>query len=133
MTVVAKEVAESEFSRFIEAMDLDIDSSSMDAEDLKSFESAKRKILRAIERGQLVIDDKGQPVFAPQMSKTEPITFYEPTGASFMAMDAKKKGHDVAKMFSVMADMTRRDIKTFSQLANRDFQVCQAIVMLFLG
>jgi hypothetical protein len=128
---VSAEVAEAEFARFTEAMDLDVDVSKMDEDDRKGFDDARSTIERAIMRGSLVIDDKGQPIYTPQDGK--PITFYEPTGASIMAMDGHKKGHDAAKMFALMADMTKTTAKTFAQLNMRDFKVCQKIVMLFLG
>lgn len=129
---VATEVAEQEFQRFAETMDLDVDPSSMTEEDRKSFETSKRRLIRAMESGHLVIDDKGQPVYTPR-DGGEPITFYEPTGASFMAMDGKPKNADIQKMFAVMADMTRRDAKTFAKLPNRDLKVCQTIAVLFLA
>lgn len=128
---VAREVAEAELVRFMEAMDLDADKSKMDPDDLKSFEEVKAKFVAAIERGQLVVDEKGRPVFTT--STGEALTFNEPTGASFMAMDAKKKDHNVGKMLMVLADITGRDAKVFSKLPNRDFKVCQAIVSLFLA
>ncbi len=131
MSKVALEVAEAEFTRFAEAMDLDLDKSKMDADDQKSLAEVKAKVLRAMEDGRLVIDEKGQPVFTPHSGAA--ITFYEPTGASFMAMDSKKKGQDIAKMYAVMADMTHVDAKVFATMANRDLKVCQAVVSLFLG
>lgn len=39
---VATEVAEAEFVRFAEAMDLDIDTAKMDGEDRKGFEQKKQ-------------------------------------------------------------------------------------------
>lgn len=128
---IPRELAESEFERFAEAMDLDIDRTRMDADDQKGLDEAKQVLFRAMERGQLVIDEKGQPVFTP--SSGEPITFYEPTGASFISMDAKKKDHQVAKLIAIMADITRLPEKIFSKLPNRDFKVCRTIVTLFLG
>lgn len=129
--VVATEVAAAEFARFCEQMDLDVDTKRMDAEDLKTFESAKHKLVREIERGSLTIDDKGQPVYRTSDGVT--VTFYEPTGASFMAMDTKKKDQNVAKMFAVLADMTKLDQSVFAKMKNRDSRICQTIVALFLG
>lgn len=133
--VVAREVAEQEFERFAEAMDLDLDISRMDADDIKNLDGAKHTLVRAIERGDLVIDEKGQPVFTPttKLDGISTLTFYEPTGASFMSMDGKKKGQDFAKMFTLMAEMTRQPEKTFSKLPQRDLKVCRTIVTLFLG
>ncbi len=131
MSTVATEVAEAEFNRFVEAMDLDVDVSKMDTDDAKAYAEAKGKIVGAIERGRLVVDEKGQPVYTTQDGTT--ITFYEPTGASFMATDGKKKEQTVAKMMALLADMTRKPAGTFTKLQNRDFRICQTIVTLFLG
>lgn len=132
--VVATDVAEEEFDRFCEAMDLDVDPKGMDDEDKKSFNDARRKLVRAIELGRLAIDEKGQPVYTPYESALKtPITFREPTGASLMAMDHKKKNHDVSKMFATMADMSGQPITRFASMLKRDLNVCLAVTNLFMG
>lgn len=131
---VGRDVAEAEFERFVESMDLDVDPAHMDGEDRASFAQLKERILRAIEHGHLVVDEKGQPVYTPRAGgAVQSITFHEPTGASFMAMDSKKKDQNVAKMYAVMADMTHLDPKVFAAMAARDLKICQALVTLFLG
>ncbi len=128
------ETAESEIERFAEAMDLDLDTSKMDEEDRKAFDQQKRVLTLSIQKGNLIINDKGEPVFTPTMGDNlDPLTFYEPDGASFMTMDKMKKNADVAKMFGIMADMTKTHSKVFAKMKNRDSKVCQAIVTLFLG
>lgn len=130
---VGTEVCEAEFQKFVEAMDLDVDPKGMDEEDKESFVSCKRIMMRAMEDGSLVVNENGECVYTPKKGKTDPITFYEPTGASYMAMDSKKKGHDVSKTYATMADITHQDIIRFSKMANRDIKVCSAIVQLFLA
>ena len=131
---VGREVAEAEFERFVDTMDLDVDETRMDGEDRTSYRDLKERILRAIEHGHLVVDEKGQPVYTPRAgTQAQPIIFHEPTGASFMAMDSKKKDQNVAKMYAVMADMTHLDAKVFASMAARDLKICQALVTLFLG
>lgn len=131
--VVALDVAESEFLRFTEAMDLDLDPKHWDAEDKKSFDDSKGKFLRAIQRGHLAVDEHGQPVFTPQLEPKTPITFYEPDGACIMAVDLAKKNHDAAKTFKVLAAMTKQPEGTFAKMKNRDLKICQAVLGLFLG
>jgi hypothetical protein len=131
---LALEVAEAEFDRFVDCMDLDVDTSGMGEEDRESYGEQRDKIVSAIRGGSLVINDNGEPVFTPQRSKDqEPITFYEPTGASLMAMDRRKKSEDIAKMYAAMADMTKTTAKTFSGMKMGDLKVCLAITTLFLG
>lgn len=132
---IAPEVAEAEFDRFVEEMDLDLDTSHMDAEDLTAFNKQKRRITTAIERGALVINENGEAVYKPQNSKSnyqEAITFHERTGASLMAMDSKKKGHDAAKTYAIMADMTKLHPGTFAGLMGTDVKTCEAIFSLLM-
>ena len=133
-SLVAKEVAEQDFNRFADSMDLDIDPVGMDAEDKKGFEQQKDRIIAAIQSGSLVINDSGEPVFTPQRTKgADAITFYEPTGASLMAMDRKKKTEDIGKLYASMGEMTRTHASTFSKMKMPDLKVCMAITTLFLG
>ena len=131
---IAREMAEVEFNRFAEAMDLDVDTATMNAEDLEGYEQQVGRVIRAIQKGSLVINDNGEPVFTTQRGEAQRvITFYEPTGASLMAMDKKKKSEDIGKMFSTMADMTKSSDKWFAQMKHPDLKVCLAVTTLFLG
>src|SRR5690606_5046195 len=127
---VPRDVAEEEFNRFLEAMDLE--PIFVDDDDKKGFEDARQRIVRAMMRGQLVINDKGEPVFTPGDGKGD-ITFHEPTGNTFMATDQKRKNHDVAKSFAAMAECTKTSIARFATMSNRDMKVCQSIILLFLA
>lgn len=129
------EQAELEFDRFIEAMDLDVDTSEMDAEDLTGFNKQKKRILKAIQKGALVFNGDGEAVYTPQNEKSkykEPITFHERTGASIMAMDGKKKGHDAAKMYAVLAEMCDVHPKIFAGLVGTDVKICEALFALLM-
>jgi len=131
---VAKEVAEEEFNRFVECMDLDVDPAGMDEDDRKGFVQQKDRVIAAIQSGALVISDKGEPTYTPQRTNdAEPITFYEPTGASLMAMDRKKKTEDIGKLYAAMGDMTKTHANVFSKMKMADLKVCMAITTLFLG
>lgn len=132
--VVALEVAEQEFVRFTEAMDLDVDPRGMDDDDKATFVQARRRFIGAVMNGSLVVNDAGEPVFTPtQGEPRNAITFHEPTGASLIATDVKKEGHNTAKTVAFLADITHVEAKTFAQMANRDFRVCTSISALFLG
>lgn len=131
---VALEVAEQEFNRFVEAMDLDVNPADMDEDDKKGFEQQRDRVVSAIQAGTVVINDNGEPVFTPQRTKdADPITFFEPTGASLMAMDRKKKTEDIGKLYAAMGDMTKNHANVFSKMKMADLKVCMAITTLFLG
>jgi hypothetical protein len=130
---IAPSVAESEFARFAESMDLDLDTARMDAKELDEFKGLKRVVVRAMELGRLVIDEKGQPVYSPQLGETKPITFYEPDGAVLMSADKKKAGESVAKLYTAMGAMTKTSAERFASMKARDLKVCQALYLLFLA
>jgi hypothetical protein len=135
---VAAEVAEQEFARFLEAMDLQekFDAKEMDPEDVKAIAETKRIVISAMQRGNLVIDADGQPVFTPMTISSAQfgeITFHEPTGADLMAMDGVKQNRDVERTNRLLAALTNQSPAIFAKMKNRDLKVCQAIVTLFLS
>jgi hypothetical protein len=134
MEKISPDVAEQELARFFDTMDLDVDPDGMDDDDRSSLKNNRRVLLRAICNGTLTINEKGEPVFTPKLGDLQPLTFHEPTGASYMAMDGtKKKDRDFSKMFGVMADMTHTNEAMFSLMKNRDLKVCNAILGFFFG
>jgi hypothetical protein len=132
---VAPEVALNEFERWADAMDLDLDVSQMDADDNVSFVKQKRRILRAIRRGSLVIDEKGLAVYTPSNSNSkcsDPLTFTERSGASLMAMDGKKQNHDVAKTYAMMGDICQVPPKVFAGMVGEDIKICEALFVFLM-
>lgn len=131
---IAREVAEAEFDRFVEVMDIAASTADMDAEDKKGFLEQKDRIVKAVMSGALIVNDNGEPVYTPARTKdADALTFHEPTGASLMAMDRKKKTEDVGKLYATMGDMTKTHANTFSKMKMPDLKVCMAITTLFLG
>ncbi len=132
MTTVSREVAEQEFERFLEEMDLSFD--GLDDEDASAFNANKNIVVGAIEKGRLVINEQGEPVYSPtdKSGNTEAITFHEPTGASLMAIDGKKD-KSVKASYAVMSNVTGEASARFANMKNRDARVCRAILTLFLA
>src|SRR4051812_44161965 len=87
---VALEVAESEFQRWADAMRIDLDPTGLDSDDLKTLDAHRRKMIKALQRGALTIDDSGQAIYAPETKGVSPLTFYKPTAAVLMSMDESK-------------------------------------------
>jgi hypothetical protein len=127
---IAPEMAEQEFQRFADSMDLDIDTAKLDAEDLTAFNKNRDRIVRAIVKGHLVVNENGEAVYTPHRpasKHTGPLTFHERTGASLMATDGKKKNADAAKTYAMMGDICRTHPSTFAGLAGTDIKVCEAL------
>ena len=129
------EMAEQEFDRFVECMDLYFDPESMDSEDKTAFEKQRGRILRAIQKGSLIINGSGEAVFTPYNKKSKhdsPITFHERTGGALMAMDGKKKNEDMRKTYAVMAEMCSTHPSTFANLVGEDGKICEALFTLLM-
>lgn len=134
--VVTLEMAEVEFDRFVEAMQLELNPDKMNEKDRESFESARDRLVAAIERGALVVNDEGEAIFTPENRKSiyqNAITFHERTGASLTASDSKKEGHNAAKMYAMLGDMCRVPPKVFAGLVGRDIKICEALFVLLMG
>lgn len=132
---IAPEMAEQEFDRFIDAMDILIDVTKLDVEDATGYNKQRDRLLDAICRGDLVFNEEGEAVYTPshKNSKTsDALTFHERTGASLMASDGKKKGHDVAKTYAVLGNMCKVHPNVFAGLAGRDVKVCEALFALLM-
>lgn len=132
--VVAREVAELEFDRFVDSMGIDLDPSVIDDEDKKGLSVSKYRIIRAIRRGFLVINEDGEPVFTPErIPIKEPITFHCPTGAALMEMDKKQLNHDITKSIAVLASISKTNTAIFANMEIPDLNVCTAILIVFLA
>lgn len=130
---VALEVAESEFDRWVEAMDIDADESAMDEEDLSAFRRQRRRIVRAIQHGQITVNDEGEAVVTPVRSKdTEPVTFHQRTGATVMAADGKKRNDRAKQAYAMMADVAKCHPSRFATMQGGDIKICEAIFALLM-
>jgi hypothetical protein len=131
---VATEVAEQEFARWAEAMGLEFDRRGWDADDTKGFESNRLTIIRAIENGALVLNENGEFIYTPTVGDDAlPITFHEPRGKSFIAMDKQKQNHMMTKQLAMVSSITHEPLLRFEKMRNRDLKVCNAIANLFLA
>ena len=135
MPTVSKEVARAEFERFADAMDLDLDSDNMTAEDNEANEKQIGQVVKAIETGHVTIDEQGQPTVFLKVptNSTEKLTFFEPDGAVLLALDSKKENASVSKMFSMIQAMTHTPEGTLAKVKQRDLKVIQGLASLFLG
>lgn len=132
--VIAREVAEEQFKQFCEDMDIDDNVEKMNEEDSKGFDQNKEVLIEAMMLGRLVLNDDSEPVYTPKRSGfANPLTFREPSGADLMAMDRKKNGQDVGKMFALMDAVTKSVPGACSKLKGPDFKTAQAIMVLFMG
>lgn len=132
---IAPEMAEQEFDRWAEGMGLDLDTSNMDEADAAALGKQRGRIVLGIVQGSVVVNESDEIEFTPQRvaSKSkDTIVFHERSGASLMAMDHKKKGHEVAKMYAVLGEMCGVPPKVFAGLVGPDIKMCESIFSLLM-
>lgn len=128
--VIDKETAEAEFERFCEMADLDLDE-ALDEEEKSTLENLRRTFVKAVMRGRLVINEKGEAEYTPEQGGV--ITFHEVRGETLLASDSVKQGKDIARMFAMLGSMTRQPPARFAKMPMRDFKVCKAVFLLFMS
>lgn len=134
--VVSAEVADSEFERFAESWDIDIDEDGLSEEDIDSLHTLKRRLVRAIKAGRLAVNDDGSLTF--QLKFSDDVTLTElslrvPKGNTVVAFDKHKEREGFHKLNVFMAGMAGQPPKLFAQLDHRDLKVPHAVAQLFLG
>lgn len=130
---ISLEMAEQEFERFADSMDIDIDTDSLNEEDVASFNEVRKKFIKALQKGSLVVNDEGEAVFTTTRGEPISLRFREPDGAALQAVDKRKKNEDVAKLYSIMGAISGKPPKTFANMKMADLKVCQAITTLLMG
>jgi len=128
------ETANKWFEDWCEAMDIDAECD--DEDDIKDFDKIKKKIVRGIMEGHVMFNDDNELQYTPHRPnsrcKGEQITFHERSGASMMAADSKKAGKDMAKMYAVLSDLTKRSAQDFAGMVGSDIKMCESIFVLLM-
>jgi len=136
MVTISVEAATADFERFAECMDLDLNEKTMTDEDRVDFGALKNQFIRAVTNGHLTINDDGEPTIhfkKPPSDDETSVTFYEPDGAAFLALDKGKKNADNAKQYMMMGDICKCSHSLFAKLKNRDLKTCKMVLALFLA
>lgn len=132
---VAKDMAEAEFERFAEAMDLEIDPVSLGVDDLEDFNKRKSQVIRQIERGNMVINDNGEAVYTPHRPASkikDPLTFHERSGETLPAADGLGKNTEGAKLRRMIAQMCKVHPNVITGLSGTDIKVAETMFILLM-
>jgi hypothetical protein len=130
---IDKETAELEFTCICEMWEIDCEIDDMDEEDRKSFEEQKRKIIYAIRRGRLTVDDEIVYTLAYPEANCTTVTIKRPKGQALMSTDRCKDKENFKRTYSILASMTGREVSFFSRLDGIDLKVLMAFFALFFG
>ena len=133
---IAPEMAELEFERFVEVWDLDGEVAEMEEEDRVSFNGLKRKLMRVLISGDLVVNEDATLTYClryPTLDSLKELKFEIPKGDAMVSWDKFKDRQNIAKLNSFIGSMTRQSPAIFAAVDGRDLKICQAVALLFLG
>lgn len=130
---IAKDVAEKEFLRWAEYIDLDMDTSEMDVEDKTDFNKLKGRIVRAILSGKLTVSEDGAEITHQLiLGKDTELTYAMPKGSGLLQMDQHKSTQMVGKTYAYMGAMSGRPHGYFANMDGRDVKIAIAVATLFM-
>lgn len=129
---VPEEAAVSELNRWAEAWDLDLGFS--DGEDQLGQKLSRDRLITAIRKGRLTVDEAGNLTLTLTYSDIEikELKFSPPKGDAFTAADKPKESAGQLRMNAMLGAMTRTGPVVFTNLDGRDLKPCNAIASLFL-
>lgn len=130
---VAKEVAEDDFIRMLDAFD--IDTEELDKKETEGLKERKDPVIRAIMKGQICVNADGIPTVSLKypVGEIASVTFGIPTGESFIALGDTRSKNNVTKVYAQLGSLTNQPTTLFSKMRQRpDLDNCQALQNLFL-
>ncbi len=133
--LVCEDQALIEFDRFCEEMDVENDESILDQEDLTAWHKEKRRIVGAIMRGNLVINEAGEAEYTPRKTEGVDKLVFHDSGSGFshlLTMDSKKKSQDVRKTQGIIAAMTKTSPAAIAKLHRIDTKIILALFKLLM-
>lgn len=133
---ISKEQAEQEFDDWREACDLVFDVQDLSDEQALLVTSTKRRFIKAMTAGRLVVDgdeitytvsDKSPEGFAGKEIKIK-----NPGARLRLAMDGFKDNQQAEKEIAGMSAITGQDVGFFRRIYTTDFNLIEGIMGLFM-
>lgn len=130
MSKIAREVAEQEFEKWCEAMDVEID--GLTTEEIEGMAPHRRIIVNAISKGAATVDEAGKLSYKThRTAEPQDYTFGEISGATLVSMEKANLGH--ARIFVVLSEITGRPAGEFRKMTGRDLSLMESVFILLMG
>ncbi|MBP5696926.1 MAG: hypothetical protein J6X11_09835 [Treponema sp.] len=134
--VMSEELAEEEFDRWAEEIGLEVEDENRAENDATVFANGKKLFIRAMVKGNAVINEDGNLVYTVSKKSQEgyagtDIEISVPPPRSFIATGKKDSG-GMQRVLSVASGMTGKDTGWFMNLGLPDFKFFMGIAGLFL-
>lgn len=127
-----QDVAEAAFEDLADYMGADIDVSEND-DGYDELQRIKRKIVKAVRAGYLVVDEDGKPTL--KTSGGVSAAFRKPTGATLLARPPGKSSDNddpMRRMLAIISELTGGEL-TPAKMSPREVGVALAITSLFMA
>lgn len=132
--VLTEELANEEFEKWAEAMDIDVEESGGEDKDGDSLlRSGKKSVVKALMRGSMVLNDDGNLEYTlSSHNRAELCGEKLVLGMPPASVYAFGKGNAGEAIFAFVSGMTGKDKGFLSKISYADFKVLQAVAGLFL-
>ena len=133
---INEDLAFNEVERWADAMKVDL--YVKDAEGNKVLDSAVSSLVKAVQEGSLIVNDKSEFEYTVSEASPEKIAgtvlvFKRPNGAAFLSLDKFKATEGNHKIVSMASSCTGQDISWFSKLDGYDYKIVQYIASFFIA
>lgn len=131
---ISEEVAEDTFNLLLDYYDLDPEDFDSESQ-LTVFNVAKRRIVKAIRRGDVEVNnDDGIRVMQHLRctSSDETLEYAELTGKNKLAMEKDKDQEGYGRIYALVGSMTSKGKHGISQLRGKDLSVMECLGAIFL-
>ena len=125
---VLREQAENEFDQMCEVVGIENDVEDMEPEDAAQFNDHKKRIVKGIMSGQVIMDVGMPTVLTLDGDK---VTFIEPTGATYM-VPMGKNDTEVHRMYKMAGELTKGKAG-MAKRKKRDYVVLMSLTALFIS
>lgn len=131
--VVAKEAAEADFERLCKIRRVDIDETDMSEKEVESLTKMRRAVVKAITRGELVVEENGVVIYTPPVPDAKPLSFRLAKASHLMATDNSQGKGNHHQMIATIASLTGWTANDLSKLDPPDYTFCAQLAGLFLA
>lgn len=128
------EQAKAEVLTFLEAHDLETDTSEMSAEDAQEFNEIVEAIAKPVSQGRAIIDDdKYTLTLRKAQGDLTSLTVQGMSASDMFAADKAKKNNDMAKTGQMIASMVGVPFAQVCKLTSQDFMLLSRMSGLFMA
>ncbi len=128
-SLISEENARKQFDSFLNFYDVDLD---LIDEDGKIKEMVERKLIKAIQKGKVEIDDSSEEFLVRQKLRNgDEFVYHELDGRAKIKMDTYKGKHE--RLYGLLAVLSKQNISKVSVMSGPDLAIAEYISMIFLA